>query len=378
LISFCEFEQKDITVVIDGKEKVKTRGCRVAPRSSLLFQEFKIWQILNNIMVSSPGISGKRPLEVEEMKLLAKELTYKSKMSASDALKLLFGSAKGYEMNYKSLEGNNTIYNIFRKYFEIVDASGHGEFDIDKMNADSILQTLSEIFNGLGFNSKVLFFDSSLAKDEYEQQPLFKLWHLLYSYEGDNSNTGDESLVEKIGLICGIPREYARILASISFIDDYASLSHKAISKILPYLKEGNTYDVACAYAGYRHSNNSLTKEEIENKQLVDRLENLPKNSLRNPVVEKILNQLVNVVNAISDEYGKPDEIHIELARELKHNAKQREKASQDIAANTKENERITEILQKEFGIQYVRKTDIIRYKLYEELKPLGYKTLYS
>ena len=378
LISFCEFEHKDVEVVIDGKKKIKTRGYRVAPRSSIAFQEFKIWQILNNVAVSGPGISGIRSLEIEEMELLAKELAYKSKMSSNDALKLLFGTSKSYGMNYKSLEGNNTLYVIFKKYLEIVDASGHGEYDIDKMNADQIRNVVGDVFGAIGINMTILEFDSSLSKQEYEQQPLFKLWHLLYSYEGDKSNTGDESLIEKIGLLCNTDPEYSRILASISFLDDYSSLSHKAISKILPYLKGGNTYDVACAYAGYRHSKSSLSKEEIENKMLLERLENIPKNSLRNPVVEKILNQLVNVVNSITDEYGKPDEIHIELSRELKQNAKQREKASQDIAANNRENERITEILNNEFGIQYVRKTDIVRYKLYEELKPRGFKTLYS
>ena len=60
-------------------------------------------------------------------------------------------------------------------------------------------------------------------------------------------------------------------------------------------MKEGNLYDVACEYAGYRHSKSSLTKEEIENKVLKGKLEVLPKNSLRNPVVEKILSQMVNV-----------------------------------------------------------------------------------
>ena len=110
-----------------------------------------------------------------------------------------------------------------------------------------------------------------------------------------------------------MPEDYAKILANIVFKSDYSSLSAKAIGKILPHLKDGLQYDVACEYAGYRHSKSSLTKEELENKKLKDRLEILPKNSLRNPVVEKILNQMVNVVNEVIDTYGKPDEIRIEI-----------------------------------------------------------------
>ncbi|HNY59549.1 MAG TPA: type II CRISPR RNA-guided endonuclease Cas9, partial [Bacteroidales bacterium] len=47
LIGFCEFESRQIEVEIDGKKKIKTVGSRVIPRSSPLFQEFKIWQTLN-------------------------------------------------------------------------------------------------------------------------------------------------------------------------------------------------------------------------------------------------------------------------------------------------------------------------------------------
>ena len=35
-------------------------------------------------------------------------------------------------------------------------------------------------------------------------------------------------------------------------------------------------------------------------------------------------------------------------------------------------------ILEKEFALSYISRNDIIKYKLYEELKPNGFKTLYS
>ena len=178
--------------------------------------------------------------------------------------------------------------------------------------------------------------------------------------------------------MCNIEKEYATILADITFVDDYGSLSAKAIKNILPFLKEGNQYNIACQYVGYNHSKSSLTKEEIENKELKEKLDILPKNSLRNPVVEKILNQMVNVVNALIDKYGKPDEIRVELARELKKNAKERDEMSSAIAKATRENESIKDILKKEFNLSHVSKNDIIRYKLYEELKEYGYKTPYS
>ena len=187
-----------------------------------------------------------------------------------------------------------------------------------KRSADEIIEKLETIFTNLGWNTELLSIDLSKEDKELERQSYFRLWHLLYSFEGDNTPTGNGKLLEKIMQLCDVEKEYAVELANVSFQEDYGSLSAKAIKKILPYLKEGNQYDVACDYAGYRHSRSSLTKDEIENKILKDKLEILPKNSLRNPVVEKILNQMVNLINTLIDTYGKPDEIRVELARELK------------------------------------------------------------
>lgn len=60
MINICEFERRQIEVEIDGKKKIKTIGSRVIPRSSPLFQEFKIWQTLNDIEVSVLGVKNKR------------------------------------------------------------------------------------------------------------------------------------------------------------------------------------------------------------------------------------------------------------------------------------------------------------------------------
>ena len=148
--------------------------------------------------------------------------------------------------------------------------------------------------------------------------------------------------------------------------------------RLLPHLRQGLRYDEACALEYKTHSKQSLTKEELDNKEYKDRLNILAKNSLRNPVVEKIINQMIHVVNGVIDAYGKPDEIRIELARDLKKSAEERAQMTDAINKTTKEHEDIRKILQTEFGLSYVSRTDIIRYKLYKELEPRGYHTLYS
>ncbi len=376
LISFCEFESKQIEIEIDGKKIKKITGSRVCPKSSPLFQEFKIWQILNNIQVSTKQEHSKRFLTQEEKELLFAELNYKEKLTKSDALDLLFGKTKDYDLNYKELEGNKTQAALFKVYQTIIEMSGNGEFNFAKLSAEKAIAKTTEIFNKLGISSQILIFDSN--KDE-ETQPMFKLWHLLYSFEGDNSVTGNDKLINKLSEHYGFAKEYAEVLAGVVFQPDYGSLSTKAIKKILPHLKDGLDYSVACEYAGYRHSKRSLTKEELEQKVLKDKLELLPRNSLRNPVVEKILNQMINVVNGVIDEYGKPDEVRIELARELKKSAKEREELTTSINQTTKLHEEYVKKLQAPpFNLEHVSRNDIIRYKLYLELEKNGFKTLYS
>lgn len=378
LVSFCEFENRQIEVLIDGKKKIKTVGFKVCPKSSPLFQEFKIWQILNNLEVVKKTSNDKRLLDQDEKDLLFKELSLKKKLTKADVLKFLFANNNNLDLNYKEIEGNRTQAALFEAYSKIIELSGHGEFDFSKMEASQIILTVKSIFAGLNYNTDILFFNSELEGREFEKQTAYHFWHLLYSFEGDDSKTGNEKLINKIAELYGFEREYASILANVTFQPDYGSLSSKAIRKILPYLKAGNDFSEACRYAGYRHSKNSLTKVEIENKILKDKLEVLPKNSLRNPVVEKIVNQMINVVNSVVDTYGKPDEIRIELARELKKSAKEREDLTNAINSSTIEHEKYRGILQNEFGITHVSRNDIIRYKLYLELESRGFKTLYT
>lgn len=382
LISFCEFEQKQVEVMVDGKPKMKTRGLRVCPKSSPLFQEFKIWQVLNNLELTEKATKLKRPLELEEKQALFEHLIWVPKMTKAEALKWLFKKPGLLDLNYKDLEGNRTNAALLDVYKTIVAASGH-TVDFSKLDPTETVNEVRNVFDALGIDTSIFDFDASLERDpdtendQLEQQRSFQLWHLLYSYEEDKSETGDQKLIDILEKKFGFERVYARMLAAVTFQEEYGSLSSKAIRKILPHLKEGNTYDVACAYAKYNHSH-SLNKEERANRVLKERLSILPKNSLRNPVVEKILNQMVHVVNGVSDAYGKPDEIRIELARELKKSASERADMTTAMEKAKTDHEKYRKLLQDKFGLSYVSRNDIIRYKLYLELKSNGYKTLYS
>ena len=378
LISVCELEQRKVKTVIDGKEKEITIGPKVAPKSSPVFQEFRIWQNINNLLLINNDTNEKRSLNEEERNLLYQELSIKAKLSKTDALKVLNKNGKQWELNYKEIEGNRTQAILFDCYNRIITLTGHEECNFKKLKASEIRHYVTTIFKSLGFNTDILDFNPLLEKHELEKQPMYMLWHLLYSYESDNSRTGNNSLLRKLETTFGFPEEYATVLCDVTFEDDYSNLSVKAMRNILPSLQAGNDYSQACAHAGYNHSRRSLTKDELEEKVYKDKLELLPKNSLRNPVVEKILNQMINVINTIVAEYGKPDEIRIEMARELKSSAAEREKTTRAISQANTENQRIRDILEKDFALSYISRNDIIKYKLYKELEANGFKTLYS
>lgn len=381
LISFCEFESKQIELEIDGKKVKKITGSRVCPKSSPLFQEFKIWQRLNDIIIypANEKSRKKRPnarfLSTDEKWALYAELNHKEDLKKSNVLNIL--DLPDYEMNFDKISGNTTQSELFKAYKSIIELSGH---EAEKVND---MDDIAKIFEHLGIKTDFLKLNNDIDWNNFEEQPLFKLWHLLYSFEGDKSNTGNANLIKKLFDEYGFSPEYAKIIANIQFKNDYGNLSSKAIKKILPHLIDGEQYDVACVLAGYKtHSKESLTKEEIDNKELKDHLDNIPNKSLRNPVVEKILNQMINVTNSIIDEYGRPEEIRIEMSRDLKKNADERFMLTDSINQNTTEIENLKKEIKEKFpnifGKYEPSRNDVIRYRLWQELAKNAHKPLYG
>lgn len=411
LVSFCEFERKEVETIKNGKKTTQIIGARVAPKSSPLFQEFKIWQNLHNLIATNIETKEQHKFGQESKQSLFEELNIKGNLSDRTVLKLLGYSHKEWTLNYDLLEGNKTNKALYEAYLKILELEGHdikNELKINKDHIDltdvsvpaaKITDLISSLFNMLGINTEILPFDTTLDSKAIEQQASYNVWHLLYSFQEDNTQTGNAPLYNALRNKFGFTIPQAKILAGISLPDDYGSLSAKAIKKILPYLKDGHPYAKsdkekniasATALAGYNHSS-SLTKEELDKRVFKDKLELLPKNSLRSPVVEKILNQMVNVINMLIDEYSerdnngniikafKFDEIRIELSRELKNNAKERERISSEINKATIQHDRIRKKIIADFpSIKAPSRNDIIRYKLYEELKFNGYKDIYT
>ena len=368
LISNCQFENHH----------------KAVPKSSPLFQEFKIWQNLNNLEFKNSKTKEIKILGDDLRQSLFEELNLRGSLTEKEVIKFCDLNTSWKSNFTKGLEGNNTNKILYNIYQHIATEEGYG-FEWEKKTAKEIKEELLSIFPQIGIDASILNFDANFDGKLFDKQSSYQLWHLLYSAEDDTRILEEDRLVygninvalkKKLHLKYGFKPVYANIIANVSLQDDYGSLSSRAIRKIIPFLQEGNEYSKSCFLAKYNHSK-SLTKEELEKRVLKPRLEILEKNSLRNPVVEKILNQMVNVINQIVDEYGKPDEIRIELARDLKKSAKEREETTKYINSATKVNDDLKALIKKEFGFS-ATKNDLIRYKLWLEIQSNGHKSLFT
>ena len=298
LLSFCLFEswQQEYFDEVKRKKRRRTIGQRVIPKSSPLFQEFKIWQNINDLEFKYAGkskdiLEKENPsykLDEDDRGLLFVEANLRGDLSTSSVLKLLGLSSKDWKINFKDgIKGNTTNEKLFNVYQEIAAREGYG-IDWKKNTAHEILEELKKVFPIIGIDASLLDFDSTLKGNEYSKQSSYELWHLLYSAGNDSKiseedmliyGNSDVNLKKKLHQKYGFTPVYAAMLANLSFPNDHGNLSARAIKKIIPYLQDGDNYYEACDKVGYNHSN-SITSEENEKRVLKERLEILGKNSL--------------------------------------------------------------------------------------------------
>ena len=329
------------------------RDCspKVAPRTSPLFQVCKIWESINNISVKNK-VDDILHITLEQKQVIFDFMNTHEKLKANDLKALLGIKSKewqfGKAVNGTGLQGNTTYCVIEKALANHKEYKSLLQFDLGSTSKEVVNVETGEI-------SEVKVIDAS-----FEKQPLYELWHALYSIS--DIEVLRETLKNKFNII---DETVIDNLCQIDFVKaGYSNKSSRAIRKVLPYLQNGMQYYDAKQMAGY--NNITLTKEQNMARELSDRLLPIKKGELRQPVVEKILNQLVNLVNALMHEYGRFDEIRVELARELKQNKEERDSATKAMARNQKQNEEIAKRIQSEYGLTPTR-SRIQKYKMWEE-----------
>jgi CRISPR-associated endonuclease Csn1 len=333
---------------------------KVTPRTSPLFQIEKIWESIHNISFFNKR-NESLVITLEQKKQIFEYLDNNEKMSATTLIKLL-GIAKsdGWHANElikkSGIQGNTTKGKLLKAFSQ----AGIENNNLLQFNLVFEEKTRVDVNTG-----EIISY--TIVNGDFEREPLYQLWHVLYSIE--DADVVIKTLKEKFML----SESQASLLCNLDFTQaGFGNKSAKAIRKILPYLTNGSDFTNACKAVGYNHSN-SITKEENLQRELAEKLEQFPKNSLRQPIVEKVLNQLVNVVNAIIEDnsLGKPDEIRIELARELKQSKEERSTAFDRNNKANKMYESIKAMLEADFPGLVVTKKILEKYRLFEDQKGL-------
>ncbi len=191
---------------------------------------------------------------------------------------------------------------------------------------------------------------------ETEKRDLFdEVGELLTSYKTDAAR------IEKLSNLGLTPEEVDRLLDLNP--KGYARLSHKAMKEIEPYLKQGLTYDKACAAAGLDFQ---VTYTGEKMKYLKGPEINRIINNIQSPVVRRSVDQTVRVINAIIRKYGSPQAVNVELSREMSKSFLERKKAEAAMELRHKENVKFCEEIKK-LGVYSPNGEDITRYRLWKD-----------
>ncbi len=168
----------------------------------------------------------------------------------------------------------------------------------------------------------------------------------------------DESIVRELRAL-GLSEAAAQGLTELRFSKN-AHLSRETLLAILPHMEGGLPYSQACAAAGFHHSQR-LGAERSR------KLPAIPGDELANPVVARALSQSRKVLNAIIDRYGSPEEVHIELARDIGRSYQDRRDLEKRQEKNRAKNEAVLKQLAEEYGMANPRPLDIVKFKLWKE-----------
>jgi len=309
LIGRCTFEA--------GK-----RRCDLARQEA---QRIRYWQDINNLQLQDPTTLNWRPLVEEEKRMLADKLEA-TEVLKYEALRKLLNIGDdvriNLEANDKKIKGNTTAY-YFRNALKKT-AKKWDDFNEEEQNR--LIEELFRIENETALERRLKEF---WGFDDEAVGKLRGVWHKLE--------------------------------------DGYSRLSLKAIRKVLPLMMQGKRYDEAVTEV-YGDHRPSLGSDEFQKLAM-------PPKDLRNPVVYKALCEVRKVINAILREHaglfeesgGRPNEIRVEMARDLKLTKKQKEAVMKQQNLNKKANEMAEAFYREHFNLENISGTDKLKYRLWRE-----------
>ncbi len=373
LVDTCPYEEHIGIDTLTGKSR--KYGVKCIAKSHPLFQEFRLWQFVQNLRFfeaeTDQDVTSSFIKDENDMVSLFNWLNDKSSITQKVIL-----SYTGF--NLKKNEQQLYRWN----YVE------DKEYPCNETRG-AMLSLL-----------KKAEIDPSFLTKKIEQQ----LWHILYSVEDKRElEKALSSFATKHNLNTSFVDTFKK---SKPYSKDYGSYSLKAINKLLPLMRTGEYWSeksidpdtarriehlitgemddsicnkvrqkaislndissfkglplwLACYIVYNRHSEaKDITKWQSP-ADIDQFLKNFKQHSLRNPIVEQVITETLRVVRDIWKQEGRIDEIHVELGREMKNPADKRRKMTDQITQNEETNQRIrtllTEFMNPDMHIENVR-----------------------
>ena len=311
-----------------------------AYRAYPVFQRFRILQEVLNIEVTPPGGSA-RPLEQEEReRVIASLLTRKQR-----TFEQLVSDAKlpeDTQVNLRSTARDRIDGDLTASVLSAKKCFGEGWQQLSLERLQEVVERLIEVEDFVELEDWL--------QDEFD-----------------------------------LSEEAAEAVGAARLPQGTGNLSKAAIVSLLPYMQRGRRYDDAVSDAGLGHHSDmrgdgGMARLPYYGMVLARHvLGGKPDGSgdqerygrVANPTVHIALGQVRRLFNAIAECYGKPGEVVIELARELKQSDEQRRDYERRQAKNRERNDCLR-ALAEAAGNPEPSAQDMRKLRLWEEQGPVN------
>ncbi|MXX80546.1 MAG: type II CRISPR RNA-guided endonuclease Cas9 [Chloroflexi bacterium] len=320
--------------LIEGEQRIY--------KAEPLFQRYRIWQEVLNLEYAPPR-EGRQPLDERQRWLVVNKLL-EVRSRTFEQLATLAGLPDGSRFNFDTTAR-------------------------DKLDGD---QTAAVLGTGKRFGKR-------WANLGPERQQLV--------VERLIEESDHETVVTWLRDELGLTAETAEAVAESPLPSGTGNLSRAAIECLLPFMEQaGLPYHLAVTAAGLGHHSDIhgdgsagrlpyygavLTRDVVGGTSRVDDPDVKRYGKIGNPTVHIALGQLRRLFNAIADEYGKPDEVVVELARDLKQTRADRERDQRRNRENQQRNEKLRQ-LAADAGLPEPSALDMRKLRLWDEQGPVN------
>ncbi len=338
-------------------------GKRRCPISAPVFERYRMMQFTNNIR------NGETPLTTEQKVIVVELFNTKDRFEFAAIKKKLHVGYSNFNFDDElKITGNRTSEGL-RKIF-------------GKVRWDNFSDQEKDVIWHIKFSATDKTWLTNYAKSKFslseKETAAFCKLRLDKGYSNLSRKAIENILyfLEKgfeysdAVLLAGIRKAFSfekwnqmsldqKELIETNAIEIANNVEGKSIDNIRKWLKEDFALDEKALSKLYHHSDLSKADGKL------DMLPDPP--YLRNPIVQQALYELKKLVNTIVKERGKPDQIRVELARDVKSSKKDRDKKQFEMRMNEKENIALKKTLD-EYSKPHTR-SYIQRLKLFREIE---------